>query len=235
MPPLSAARTPTRPLLGHRRCRRHAGAQPLCPPLRSRQRSRRRRQMERCRNRRARRSARPDRPPPAPVRALPTRSARPAPFSPCRAVKAPISRPGTHVRRPAPRKPPAVCSLPDVRSPALRPKPICALAASPPGSTGRRCAFTPPSGTARAKRIRAKPGRRCWPRSPIPPAPSPASSAAGSTAAARQRRRSPIRAAPSAISSATASASARVDRHSLPPAKASKRCWRSPRCCRRCR
>ena len=59
--------------------------------------------------------------------------------------------------------------------------------------------------------------------------------------AARQRRRLPIRAAPSAISSATASASAL--RQSLPPrrrgswrpAKASKRCWRSPRCCRRCR
>ena len=136
--------------------------------------------------------------------------------------------------------PPPVCRS-DVRSPAPRPKPICAPAGSPPGSTGRPCAFTPRSGTARAKRIRAKPGRRCWPRSPTTTAPSPASSAAGSTAPARQRRRSPIRAAPSAISSATASASAA--RQSLPPrrrgswrpAKASKRCWRSLRCCRPCR
>ena len=208
VPPLSAARTPKWPLLGHRRYRRHAGAQPLCPPLRSRQRPRRRRQMERCRNRRARRSAGPDRPPPAPVARCRRDRRGPRLSRPAVPSKAPISRPGTHVRRPARRKRRAACSLSDVRSPALRPRPICALAASPPGSTGRPCASTPLSGTARAKRIRAKPGRRCWPRSPIPPAPSPASSAAGSTAPARQRRRSPIRAAPSAISSAMASASA---------------------------
>ena len=143
--------------------------------------------------------------------------------------------PALIARRPARRKPPAVCSLPDVRSPARRPKPICALAASPPGSTGRRCAFTPPSGTARAKRIRAKPGRRCWPRSPI---------LAGTitgiqrswldrTGTAKAPIADPRRALGHLLGNGVRFGTR--DRHRSPPAKASKRCWRSPRCCRRCR
>ena len=53
------------PLLARRRCRQHAGPQPLCPPAGTGQRQGRRRQMDRRRHRRAWRSARPDRAQPA--------------------------------------------------------------------------------------------------------------------------------------------------------------------------
>ena len=91
--------------------RRHAGAQPLCPPLRSRQRSRRRRQMERCRNRRAWRSARPDRPPPASAARCRRTRRGPRLSRPAALLKRRYPAPASHARRPARRKPPAVCLL----------------------------------------------------------------------------------------------------------------------------
>jgi hypothetical protein len=61
-------------------------------------------------------------------------------------------------------------------------------------------------------------------------APSAAFSEPGSIANGPPRRRCPIRGGPWATSSATASASA-GPRTSLPPAKASRPCWHSNRCC----
>ena len=81
--------------------------------------------------------------------------------------------------------------------------------------------------------LRSKPGRRCLLPSPISTAISPAFSAPGLIHGGRPRRRSPIRAAPLVICSAMASASAERPTFS-PPAKASRPCWRSNRCCPHC-
>ncbi len=53
----------------------------------------------------------------------------------------------------------AVCSAPDVRFPAHRPKLICAPVASPDGSTGPPCAITRRSTIARPSTLRSK----AWP------------------------------------------------------------------------
>ena len=63
-------------------------------------------------------------------------------------------------------KPPAACFMPAARCPARRPRPICAPAASPQGSTGPRCAFTRRSITARIRTASSSCGRRCSRPSP---------------------------------------------------------------------
>ena len=240
VPPLSPARTPTRPLLGHRRCRRHAGAQPLCPPLRSRQRPRRRRQMERCRDRRARRSARPDRPPPdLPRLADAIGEARaflalPRPDTPMLcpgARRAPSGSTGSGAAacsllgRPVPGTPaeaylrarwhhrPARLAGPALSPLGLVPRERSASARSLAGAAGRghrprRHHHRHPAQLARPHRHGKGAARRSAPR----PRPS-----------ARQRRPLRQRVRPA------------LRRRGSPPAKASKRCWRSTRCCRRCR
>ena len=215
----------------------HPGPQPLCAAHRSRLRSGCCRQMDRCRNGSARRSVGPD-PPQSRSSAACARRWTRRPFSwrcpDTSGAEKPRRRPATRPR------PPAVCSAPDARSQVRKPKPISALGASPVISIGWRCVFTRGSGTARPRRRPLKPGRHCLPPSPIPVAGSPASSAPGSIATGPTRRRSPIRAAPSVIFSATASVSALPSlpprkRGCLSPAKASRRCSRSNRCCPCCR
>ena len=149
VPSLPLERTPFRPLLDRRRRHEHPGPQPLCTAHRSRLWSGCCRQMDRCRNGSAWRSVGPD--PPQSRSPRPARGdGRGVPF-PCAAPARaqPKSLAGARATRP---RPPAVCSAPGARSQVRKPKPICALAASPVISIGWRCAITLGSGTATPRR-----------------------------------------------------------------------------------
>ena len=213
----------------------HAGSQPLCAAYRSRLRPWCGRQMDRRRDRRAWRSPGPD--PPQPQPEWPWRSdRRSTPLSRPAAFPDPItdgSRSYATRRERLFRSGPSAVRCRTAASRARRPRLICAPVVSPDGSTGPPCATTRRFTIASARVLRARAGRRCLPPSPISTAISPGSSAPGSIHGGRPRRRSPIRAEPSVICSATACASARRPTFS-PPAKASRPCWRSNRCCRSC-
>ncbi len=121
-------------------------------------------------------------------------------------------------------RPPAACSAPwPGRLSAHKPKPICALAASPAVSIGPHCVTTQQPGTASTDRAPREVRRH-----PQAAVIDPAGHVTGiqrtcSTGSTRTRRRSPTCAALSAIWSATACASAPL---SLPPRKRGHDCRR---------
>ena len=228
--------TPCGPLLGYRRCPEHAGSQPLCAACRSRLRPWCGRQMDRRRDRRAWRSPGSDPPQPQPAIGL-----------------------GEADRRSAPLSRPAASAIPSPTHPV-----ICHRAASGSSEAARRlfAAGRPVPGTPAEAYLRARgiTGTARLARLALPPVgllPRQQGCSARSWPAllaavtdidgkitgdsahlarphgGRPRRRCPIRAAPSDICSATACALARRPTFS-PPAKASRRCWRSNRSCPIC-